>query len=431
MRYPVALCCTLIKTMPMPEFVKTKKQAEAVRLMGGPAKYVLLAGGSRSGKSFIIIRQIILRALKEPNSRHLIVRFAFNHAKQSLWYDTIPKVLALCFPGVRPDMNKSDWFMSFPNGSQVWVGGLDDKERTEKILGNEYCSIFLNEASQISYTSYTLVLTRLAQKTALSNRIYVDCNPPSTKHWIYSLFVKHQDPGSKEPIPAELFAYMIMNPDDNIENLPEDYITSVLGTLSHRQQKRFRYGEFVDDVEGALWTYELIDKNRVSEAPPLKRIVVAIDPSGSGKQGSDEAGIVVSAIDFNGHGYVLEDRSGVMTPNQWGAMAVRLYHKYTADRIVAEVNQGWDMVEAVIRNIDKNVPITKVAASRGKLARAEPVVALYEQSKVHHVGTLPGLEDEMTGWDATEATMSPGRIDALVWGMSELIVKRTPEFVCV
>lgn len=417
--------------MPMPEFVKTAKQAEAVRLMGGPVKYVLLAGGSRSGKSFIIIRQIILRALKAPNSRHLIVRFAFNHAKQSLWYDTIPKVLELCFPGVRPTMNKSDWFLEFPNGSQVWVGGLDDKERTEKILGNEYASIFLNEASQISYTSYTLVLTRLAQKTSLANRIYVDCNPPSTKHWIYSLFVKHQDPGTKESIPAELYAYMIMNPDDNIENLPEDYISSVLGTLSHRQQKRFRYGEFIDDVEGALWTYELIDKHRVHEAPALKRVVVSIDPSGSGKQGSDEAGIVVSAIDFDGHGYVLEDRSGVMSPNAWGSMAVRLFHKWNADRIVAEVNQGWDMVEAVIRNIDKNVPITKVSASRGKLARAEPVVALYEQGRVHHVGALPGLEDEMTGWDATEATMSPGRIDALVWGLSLMMLKRVQEFVLV
>lgn len=412
-------------------FKKTAKQIEAVRLMGGEAKYVLLVGGSRSGKTFVIIRQIFLRALKVAGSRHLCVRFAFNHAKQSLWYDTIPKVLLLCFPGLKVSFNKSDWFIEFPNGSQVWVGGLDDKERTEKILGNEYASIFLNEASQISYDSYTLVLTRLAQNTDLINKIYVDCNPPSTRHWIYQLFIQKQNPVTKESLPTGLYDHMTMNPDDNLDNLPKDYISSVLGTLSHRQQKRFRYGEFVDDVEGALWSYELIDKYRVNEVPPLRRIVVAIDPSGSGKQGSDEAGVIVSGVSFDNEAYVLEDRSGVMTPNQWGSLAVRLFHKWDADRIVAEVNQGWDMVEAVIRSVEKNIPITKVAASRAKIARAEPVVALYEQGRVHHVGSLPGLEDEMTGWDATTATMSPGRIDALVWGMSDLIVKKTGAFVLV
>ena len=114
----------------------TKKQKEAGLLMSSPAKYCLLYGGSRSGKSFIIIFRMIQRALKEPGSRHLIVRFAFNHAKQSLWHDTIPKCLKLCFPHVRPTLNKSDWFLEFENGSQIWLGGLDDKERTEKVLGN-------------------------------------------------------------------------------------------------------------------------------------------------------------------------------------------------------------------------------------------------------------------------------------------------------
>ena len=412
-------------------FKKTIKQSAAVKLMGGTSKYLLLVGGSRSGKTFIIIRQIFLRALKEPGSRHLCVRFAFNHAKQSLWYDTIPKVLELCFPGLKPSFNKSDWFLEFPNGSQVWVGGLDDKERTEKILGNEYTSIFLNEASQISYDSYTLVLTRLAQNTGLVNRIYVDCNPPSTKHWLYQLFVMKQNPVTKEKLPEGLYDHMIMNPDDNLDNLPEDYISAVLGTLSHRQQKRFRYGEFVDDVEGALWSYEIIDRHRVPVAPQLKRVVVSIDPSGSGKQGSDEAGIIVTGIGLDGDGYVLDDRSGVMSPNQWGRTAVALYHKWNADRIVAELYQGRAMVEAYIRSVEKNIPITKVSASRGKIARAEPVVALYEQGKVHHVGSLPGLEDEMTGWDAGTATFSPGRIDALVWGMSDLMVKKVAEFVLV
>ena len=410
-------------------FKKTILQKAAVKLMGGNAKYLLLYGGSRSGKTFIIIRQIILRCLKEGGSRHLCVRLAFNHAKQSLWYDTIPKCLELCFPGVKPIMNKSDWFIEFANGSQIWVGGLDDKERTEKILGNEYCTIFYNEISQISWSSYATTVTRLAQKTNLVNKIYCDCNPPSKLHWSYKLFVEHKDPISNEAINPDLYAYLRLNPDDNKENLPDDYIESVLGTLSTRMQKRFRYGEFSDDTEGALWTYDMIDKNRVSIMPQFTKVIVGLDPSGSGKEGSDEAGIIVCGIDARGEGYVFHDRTAVLTPNQWGVEAIKAYYQWSANGIVAEVNQGWDMVEAVIRSIDKKVPVKKVVSRRGKALRADPIVALYEQGKVHHVGILPDLEDEMTTWDARESLKSPGRIDALVHALTDLMLGSEWEFL--
>jgi PBSX family phage terminase large subunit len=412
-------------------FKFTVKQLEAATLMSTSAKYTLLYGGSRSGKSFIIICAIILRAIKEHGSRHLVCRFAFNHAKQSLWHDTIPKVLALCFPGVKPALNKSDWFLEFPNGSQIWLGGLDDKERTEKVLGNEYATLFINECSQVSYASYSTLLTRLAQNTGLVNRVYCDCNPPATSHWTYKLFIQHVNPDSNEAVPDKYYSHMRMNPDDNLENLPEDYIDSVLSTLSHRQQKRFRYGEFMDDVEGALWTYDMIDKYRVTEAPELKTIVVGLDPSGTATQTSDEAGIVCAGIDFNGHGYILDDMSGILTPNQWASQAIRCLSKHEGDRIVAEVNQGWDMVSTVIRNLDKDVRVVSVHASRGKVARAEPIVALYERGMVHHVGTHLKLEDQMTTWDSRESNISPGRIDALVWALSELMTKKKPEFVLV
>lgn len=410
-------------------FQKTQKQIEAVRLMGSEPKYCLLYGGSRSGKSFIIIRQIIIRALKEAGSRHLAVRFAFNHAKQSLWHDTIPKCLSLCFPGVKPSLNKSDWFIEFQNGSQIWLGGLDDKDRTEKVLGNEYATIFVNEASQVSYASYSTLITRLAQKTGLINRLYCDCNPPSTAHWTYKIFIQHINPDSNEALNEKFYSHMRINPDDNLENIPEDYIESVLNTLSRRQQKRFRFGEFLDDVEGALWTYDMIDKYRVTEAPELKTIVVGLDPSGTATQTSDEAGIVCAGIDFEGHGYALDDVSGILTPNQWATIGIRTLYKWEGDRIVAEVNQGWDMVKTVIHNIDKEVRVVNVHASRGKVARAEPIVALYERGMVHHVGVLPKLEDQMTTWDSRESNVSPGRIDALVWAFTELMCKKKAEFV--
>jgi phage terminase large subunit-like protein len=415
-------------------FVKTDKQREAVRLMGSEPKYTLLYGGSRSGKSFIIIRQIFIRALKESGSRHLIVRFAFNHAKQSLWYDTIPKVLSLCFPGFKPNYNKSDWFIDCGNGSQVWLGGLDDKERTEKVLGNEYSTIFVNEASQVTWSSYSTLLTRLAQKTGLINRIYVDCNPPSTQHWIYKLFIQNINPESNEAIDRALFSHMRMNPDDNLANLPPDYIDTVLSTLSHRQQKRFRFGEFVDDVEGALWRYDIIDKYRVEKGPELNgfpaynKVVVAIDPSGTATQSSDEAGIVAAGVGIDGHCYIIDDVSGIYTPNQWATYGIRTLFKYEGDHIVAEVNQGWDMVKTIIRNIDARARVVSVHANRGKVARAEPVVALYERGMVHHIGRLDKLEDQMTSWDARESNISPGRIDALVYAVTDLMLKKA-EFV--
>jgi phage terminase large subunit-like protein len=175
----------------------------------------------------------------------------------------------------------------------------------------------------------------------------------------------------------------------------------------------------------------MIDRFRVTEAPEMKRVVIGVDPSGSGAKTADEAGLIVVGLGVDGHGYVLDDTSGIMSPNQWGTQAIRLYYKWEADRIIAEVNQGWEMVSTIIRNIDRDVPIASVHASRGKVVRAEPVVALYERGMVHHVGVLMRLEDEMTTWDSRESNISPGRIDALVWGLSELMCKKQGQFVLV
>ena len=162
----------------------------------------------------------------------------------------------------------------------------------------------------------------------------------------------------------------------------------------------------------------------------MTRIVVALDPSGTAGENSDACGIVVAGVAADGHGYVLEDRTAVMSPAQWGALAVQVYSAHQADRIVAEGNFGGDMVEQTIRTvrdehdrpIGANVPFTKLTASRGKAARAEPVSALYEQGKVHHVGAFPELEDELCGWEPNSGQRSPNRLDALVWALTELML---------
>ena len=147
----------------MVEFKLTEKQEEAQEVLAGNATHGMLFGGSRSGKTFLLVRNVVLRAMKAPRSRHCILRFRFNHIKASIILDTFPKVMEICFPGVTFNLSKTDWFVGLPNGSEIWFGGLDDKERTEKILGQEYSTIYFNECSQIPQNSHDIAMTRLAQ----------------------------------------------------------------------------------------------------------------------------------------------------------------------------------------------------------------------------------------------------------------------------
>jgi phage terminase large subunit-like protein len=184
------------------------------------------------------------------------------------------------------------------------------------------------------------------------------------------------------------------------------------------------YAALLEDVPGALWKLDSILRVSPEDAQPFTRVIVAIDPSGTSGENSDEAGIVVTAVDKHRHGYVLEDASGRYSPHEWASKAIELYETYSANLIVAETNFGADMVEQTLRTARPSgqfVPFKKLTASRGKRARAEPIAALYEQARVSHVGTFPKLEEEMTTWDASDpGARSPNRVDALVWGLTEL-----------
>jgi predicted phage terminase large subunit-like protein len=187
------------------------------------------------------------------------------------------------------------------------------------------------------------------------------------------------------------------------------------------------YGEILDDNPGAIFHLVDIEKARVRHAPSLLRIVIAIDPAVSHEETSDLTGIVVVGLGADLHAYVLDDVSGRYTPAQWARKAIDAFRTYRADRIIGEINQGGALVEANLRTVDPRIPYRGVRASRGKRVRAEPVAALYEQGRVHHVGMLAALEDEMVGWDPVVSTKSPDRMDALVYGVSELLL--TPQMV--
>ncbi|HJT06263.1 MAG TPA: hypothetical protein VJ747_05025, partial [Stellaceae bacterium] len=169
-----------------------------------------------------------------------------------------------------------------------------------------------------------------------------------------------------------------------------------------------------------------IDRAKVAVAPALRRVVVAIDPAVSTGEDADETGIVVAALGQDGHGYVLDDLSGRLAPAGWARRAVSAYHAHKADRVVAEVNNGGDLVEATLRAVDAGVAYRAVRASRGKAVRAEPVAALYEQGRVHHVGSFAALEDQMCAFapdlDRGMAGASPDRLDALVWALTDLMI---------
>lgn len=419
----------------MPTFKLTRKQDEANRLLASAARHLMLFGGSRSGKTFLIVRAIVIRALKAPGSRHVSLRFRFGHIKSSIVYDTFPKVMKLCFPETTYELNKTDWFVRFPNGSEYWFGGLDDKERTEKILGNEYATIHLNECSQIPWSSRNMAVTRLAQlvhedirdKRPLPLKMYYDENPPDKGHWTYKLFKSRQDPETKGSLQnPEEYACLQMNPQDNAENLAPDYVKT-LSSLSVRLQTRFLKGEFREMAPNALFVDETLDRWRVldGDLPDMLRVVVAIDPSGADdedNQDNDEIGIVVCGLGLDGNGYVLEDLTCKAGPATWGRVATQAYERHQADTIVAEVNYGGAMVRNVIHSARARTPFREVRASRGKAVRAEPVSSLCETGKVRLVGILPQLEDELYAFTTHGYTgpNSPNRADAMIWGISSL-----------
>jgi len=351
--------------------------------------------------------------------------------------DTWPTMMRLCFPGIKGEVNRSDQIYRFPHGAEVWFGGLDDKERVEKILGKEYATIYVNESSQVSFDTINVLRTRLAQKVKRSTgghlplKAYYDLNPVGRRHWSYLEFVAGVRPETGDINRNFKGAFLQMNPVDN-PNLPEEYLEE-LQNLPERAKQRFLEGNYLSEVPGTLWPIESLASTRVSEVPELRRIVVAIDPSGSNGVGGDAQGIIVAGKGVNGEAYVLEDLSCRLSPSGWARRAVEAYHRWGADCIIAETNFGGAMVESLIRSEDPLVKFKPVHASRGKHIRAEPVAALYEPNekhgpRAHHVGTFADLEDQLSSFttEGYQGAGSPDRADALVWALTELMLGDTP-----
>lgn len=243
----------------------TAAQQRALDLMTDPAnQHVMLYGGARSGKTLLFTSACVIRAMQYPKSRHLIARLRFSHAKASIWLDTLLKALEAYSHPRLYRRNESDHYVRFANDAELWIDGLDDKERVDKILGREYATIFFNEISQIPYDTVSTVVTRLAQRAEsptlgpLRPMAYYDLNPAGQLHWANQLFIAGVQPDGNPTPPG--YAQMRINPVDNAENLPDGFIENVLERLPDHKRRRFLLGEW-SDPEGIIFTdWEMVDE---------------------------------------------------------------------------------------------------------------------------------------------------------------------------
>ncbi len=326
-------------------------------------------------------------------------------------------ILAICPDRERPEYLPSKRRLEWPNGARTLIFTADEPER---LRGKQHMRLWCDELSAWRYME-SWDQAMLGLRLGGDPKAVVTLTPKRVKALIDLI-----------ALPTTVVTRGTTY--ENRANLAPAFLDQIIrryeGTTVGRQEL---LGELLTEVEGAHWTHAMIERGRVTsaEVPPLRRIVVGVDPQGQTGIGA-ETGIVAVGVgrplgaDVD-HAYVLADGSGDFTPDGWGRAVVGLYQRLKADRIVAEVNFGGQMVASTIRTVDPNAAVEMVSASRGKLVRAEPVAALYEQGRVHHIGGYAQLEDEMTGYDGTGP--SPNRMDALVWTITDLMVEPASGFV--
>ena len=322
----------------------------------------------------------------------------------------VARLLKISPPDETPKVRYKPVRITWPNGAEAL--GYNGTE-PDQLRGPEFDTAWVDELAKYRYARDLWDMLQFTMRKGEDPRVFVTTTP--------------------RPIPV--LREIIADPStvitrgktmDNAANLAPSFMKAVIdrysGTRLGRQELD---AEMLDDVPGALWTRNMLDETRIKDQPNCRRIVVAVDPSGTaGDDGGDDVGIVIAGLGIDGRGYVLGDWSCNLSPDGWGRRVGEAYAHYKADRIVAERNFGGAMVEAVIKAVDKKLPVTLVTASRGKVARAEPIAALYEQGRVSHVGSFAQLEDQICSMTPSGymGDNSPDRADALVWALSELML---------
>jgi phage terminase large subunit-like protein len=377
-------------------------------------RYFLITGGRGSGKSWTL-SLFLLNLTYEEGHVILFTRWTLTSAFISIIPEFIDKIDL---------MNKAEDFeitqseiINKATGSKILFRGIKTSQGTatanlKSIAG--VTTFILDESEELMDEDVFDRIDLSIRAVNKPNRVILVMNPSYKSHWIYNRFVKY---------PREDTNYIHTTYLDNQNNLSPSFVAQAERTRTenlHRYNHLF-LGHWLEDAEGMLWNRQIIERLRMATPPQLERIVVSVDPAASANLDSDETGIVVCAKDAKGNGYVLEDLSGKYSPSQWAAVAVKAFERWNADCIVAEKNMGGDMVESVLRSQNTNARIKLVNATKGKYVRAEPIYSLYEQNKIYHIGQFPILENQMITFDPDKGK-SPDRVDALVWGFTELLL---------
>ncbi len=318
-------------------------------------------------------------------------------------------ILACSPPSFRPNYEPSKRRLTWPNGAMATTYSADEPDR---LRGPQHDLAWADELAAWKQPD-TWDMLQFGLRLGKDPRCIVTTTPRPVRL-------------VRELMQSATTAITRGTTYENRDNLAPAFFERIVakyeGTRLGRQELN---AELLEDNPFALWQRNQIDALRVATHPSLTRIVVGVDPQAGDGENAAETGIVVAGIGDDGHGYVLADRTVRASPDAWARAAVNAYQEWKADRIVAEVNQGGAMVEHTLRTVQRNIPYTGVRASRGKQVRAEPVAALYEQGRVHHVGAFPDLEDQLVNW-VPGAEDSPDRLDALVWAITELGLTRIP-----
>lgn len=375
--------------------------------------FVALAGRGW-GKTRVGAEDTAHFALWTPHRRIAVVGRTFADARD-VCVEGESGLLA-CLPSLVVDKwNRSLGELVLKNGSIIKIFSAD---KPDKLRGPQFHRAWCDEVAAWQRPE-SLMQLRYALRLGELPRMIITTTPKPT--FTIKELIKNET-GKNIIIRGSTF--------DNRANLSEYALEELknryAGTRLGRQELE---GEVVDDTEGALWNYRNIEKTRVRSAPRMDKIVVAIDPAATATETSDETGIIVAGR-CGSHGYILEDCTIKGKPYDWASVAISAYFRYQADEIVIEVNQGGDMAKDTIKSVNPNVPVRGVRASRGKIIRAQPIASLYEQERVHHVGSFAKLETQLTGFTGENMAHgeggSPDRMDALVWALTYLMIDTKP-----
>jgi PBSX family phage terminase large subunit len=378
-------------------------------------RYFLITGSRGSGKSYTV-NLFLLNLTYEEGHVILFTRFTLVSAFISIIPEFIEKIEIL---GKQSEFEiTQSEIINKRTGSKILFRGIKTSSgiNTANLKSISGVTTFVVEEAEelVDEDVFDRIDLSVREKT-LPNRVIMIMNPSFKSHWIYKRFVKNQNLDYCTTIHT---TYL-----DNKENLSDSFLkqADVAKNQNLHRYEHIFLGKWLDDADGLLWDRNIIERCRITVSPEFQRIVIGIDPAGTANADSDETGIIVCGIDKNKNGYVLEDLSGKYTPNQWAKLSIQAFKNWNADCIVAEKNMGHDLVEAVLRSEKFEGRVKLVTATKGKYVRAEPVYSFYEQGKIYHIGQFPILESQMITFDP-EKGKSPDRVDALVWGFTELIV---------